>query len=192
MTTNNTAETTAESKTIALHYMQTLVDVARESFLILDAELRVISANPIFYETFQVKKKDTENAFIYELGNTQWDIPELRKLLEEILPKGKVVKNYQVTHSFETIGAKTMLLNAGQIDAVQLIILAIEDITERKQFEAKMLEHTKNCEAKVMKSTEELTARIAELESLNKTMIGRELKMIELKKENTDLRGQAT
>lgn len=181
-------ENTQEAKEIALHYMKTLVDVAREPFLILDAKLKVISANPSFYEVFQVRPRDTENQFIYELGNNQWDIPKLRRLLEEILPKDKMVKNYEVTHKFEKIGEKTMELNAGQIDAVQLIILAIEDITERTQFEKKILEHSKNCDDKVAQRTRELTERIAELESLNKTMVGRELKMLELKKEIDDLK----
>jgi hypothetical protein len=172
-----------ESKEQALHYMKTLVDVARESFLILDAKLQVISANPIFYETFQVLPEQTENKFIYELGNGQWNIPELKKLLEEILPKEKIVKNYEVSHAFEKIGAKTMLLNAGQIDAVQLIILAIEDITERKQLEKTLAEYTKELEVKVRERTSELTDKIKEVESLNKAMVGRELTMIELKKE---------
>ena len=64
--------------------METLVDVARESFLILDPELKVISANPIFYETFRVSKEQTEHKFIYELGNGQWNISELKSLMEEI------------------------------------------------------------------------------------------------------------
>ncbi len=177
-----------ESKEQALHYMKTLVDVARESFLILDADLRVVSANPIFYESFKVLREETENVFLYDLGNGQWNIPELKRLLEEILPEKKVVKNYDVTHVFETIGEKTILLNASQIDAVQLIILAMEDITERKELEKKMDEYTKRLEQKVQERTKELTVRIAELESLNKTMIGRELKMVELKNEVTDLK----
>jgi PAS domain-containing protein len=113
--------------------METLIDVARECFLILDPELRVISANPIFYETFHVSEKQTENRFLYDLGNGQWNIPGLRSLLEKILPEKKIVKNYEVTHVFETIGEKVMLLNAREIDTVQLIILAIEDITPRKE-----------------------------------------------------------
>ena len=127
-----------ESKKIALHYMQTLVEVARESFIILNSDLTVISANPIFYQNFQVKPVQTENKFLYDLGNGQWDIPELRRLLEEILPKKRVVKNYEVMHIFETIGQKTILLNARQIDSEQLIILAMEDITERKRLEGKL------------------------------------------------------
>ena len=177
-----------ESKKLALHYMKTLVDVARESFLILDARLRVLSANPIFYQSFRVTQKQTENKYIYELGNGQWNIPELKKLLEEILPKEKVVTNYEVTHVFEKIGKKTMLLNAGQIDSVQLIILAIEDVSLRKELEEKLAHYTEGLEVKVATRTSQLSDRISELEALNKTMVGRELKMVELKKEIESLK----
>ena len=176
-------EESIESKRIALHYMQTLADVARGSFLILSADLKVISANPIFYQIFQVSPKQTENRFIYNLGNSQWNIPELKSLLEKILPEKKVVKDYEVTHVFETIGKKTMLLNAGQIDSVALIILAIEDITDRKNLEEKMADYTEDLEAKVSQRTTELELRIKELERMNKIMVGSEIKMIELKKE---------
>ena len=172
-----------ESKEMALHYMKTLVDVAREPFLILGADLKVLSANPIFYKSFKVTAKETEGTLLYKLGNEQWNIPELKKLLEEILPKDKVVKDYEVTHVFETIGQKTMLLNAGQIDSVQLIILAIEDITEKKQMTMKLEEYTKGLEVVVADRTKELIARIKDLESMNKSMVGREIKMVELKKE---------
>ena len=172
-----------ESKELALHYMKSLVDVARESFLILDAKLKVISGNPIFYQTFQVTPVQTENKFIYELGNGQWNIPELKRLLENILPERKDVKNYEVKHNFQTIGDKTIELNAKQIDSVQLIILAMEDITEKKTLETKLSEHTKVLEIKVAERTKELADRIKELERINKIIVGREMKMIELKKE---------
>lgn len=183
MKNDKTKQGETESKKVALHYMETLVEVARESFLILDSDLRVISANPVFYQNFQVTREQTENVLLYELGNGQWNIPELRKLMEEILPDKKVVKDYGVTHVFETIGKKTILLNARQIDTVQLIVLAMEDITVRKELENKLAEHTKGLEAKVAQRTEELQKRVKELEELNKTMVGRELKMVELKKE---------
>ena len=176
----------AESKTpkeIALHYMTTLVDVARESFLILSADLKVISANPMFYETFKVEPTETEKNYVYELGNGQWNIAELKSLFEEILPKQNVVRNYEVMHDFETIGRKTMLLNARQIDTVQLIILAIEDITVRKSLEEQLAEHTKSLETIVSDRTKELASRVKELEQMNKVMVGREMKMIELKAE---------
>ncbi|MEK7622197.1 MAG: hypothetical protein AAB415_03385 [Patescibacteria group bacterium] len=100
------------------------------------------------------------------------------------------MKDYQVTHVFETIGGKTILLNARQIDSVQLIILAMEDITDRKNLEGKLTEYTHKLEGKVMERTKELVERVKELESMNKTMVGRELKMVELKKEIENLKKQ--
>src|SRR3989338_6556880 len=95
-----------ESKKLMLYYIKTLVDLARESFLILDAYLRVLSANPTFYQSFRVSGEETVNKLLYELGNGQWNIPELKSLLEEILPEKKEVKDYTVEHTFETIGEK--------------------------------------------------------------------------------------
>jgi len=145
-----------DSKELALHYMKTLVAVARESFLILDANLRIVSANAIFYKNFNVSKDQTEDKFLYELGNGQWNIPEFKLLMEEILPKEKVVKDYEVTHVFESIGKKTMLLNARQVDADQLIILAIEDITVRKNLEGELAARAEELEDKVIERTKEL------------------------------------
>ena len=172
-----------DSKELALHYMKTLVEVAREAFLILNADLEVIVANQVFYQTFRVSSSQTENKFLYDLGNKQWDIPEFRSLLERILPEKKVVKNYEATHIFESIGKKTMLLNASQIDSVQLIILAIEDVSHKKILEEKLTDYTKELEVKVVNRTAELELRVKELERINKMMIGREIKMIQLKTE---------
>jgi len=179
-----------ESKELALHYFKTLVEVARESFLILDQDIRVVSGNPTFYQNFQVEPDQTENRLLYELGNGQWDIPELRSLMEDILPDKKVVRNYEVKHDFEKIGERTILLNARQIDTVQLIIVAMEDITDRKNLESKLAEYTKGLEEKITVQTGDLTRKISDLEMMNKSMIGRELKMIELKKENAELANQ--
>lgn len=179
-----------ESQELALHYMKTLVEVARESFLILDSNLRVVSANPTFYENFQVSPEQTENVLLYELGNGQWNIPILKSLLEEILPMKKVVKDYEVKHLFQKIGKKTILLNARQIDidTAHMIVLAMEDITVRKELEQKLAEYTSELELKVAERTREIADRVRDLESLNQVMVGRELKMIELKKELTELR----
>lgn len=185
MNTQPPQNVTTESREIALHYMKTLVEVARESFLILDPELRVVLANPTFYENFQVSAALTENVFLYELGNGQWDIPALRSLLEEILPLKKVVKDFEVTHSFQKIGTKTILLNARQIDidTAHMIVLAMEDITIRKDLEQQLAAYTSGLEQTVAKRTGEIAERVQELELLNKVMVGRELKMIELKQE---------
>ena len=191
MQTNKKKES-KESQELALHYMKTLVEVARESFLILDSELRVVSANPTFYENFQVTPTQTENVLLYELGNGQWNIPILKSLLEEILPMKKVVKDYEVKHTFQKIGEKTILLNARQIDInkTHMIVLAMEDITVRKELEQKLAEYTTGLELKVAERTGEIAEKVKDLESLNKVMVGRELKMIELKEELKNLRAK--
>ena len=179
----------SDSKEVALYYMQPLVDVARESFLILDSNLRVILGNPTFYQNFQVTSEQTENKFLYDLGNGQWNIPALKSLLEEVLPEKKVVKDYEVKHIFQTIGEKTILLNARRIDTSQLIILAMEDITVRKELEEKLAQTAKDLAIKVDQRAKELAdERVKELEAANKSMVGRELKMVELKKEIEDLK----
>ena len=94
-----------------------------------------MNANKSFYNTFRVTREQTEKQFIYDLGNGQWDIPELRKLLEEILPGNSAFNDFAVEHEFQSIGRKKMLLNARKISEqepeAQLILLAIEDTTDR-------------------------------------------------------------
>ena len=182
------------SKELALHYMKTLVEVARESFLILDSDFRVVEANPTFYQQFQVSPKQTENVLLYELGNGQWNIPVLKNLLEDILPQKNSVKDYEVTHTFQKIGEKTMLLNAREIDidSTHMIILAMEDITVRKELEQKLVDYTVVLELKVAERTKKIVDKIKDLEALNKIMVGRELKMIELKKELEELKSTQT
>ncbi|MEI8229746.1 MAG: hypothetical protein WCG83_01250 [Candidatus Peregrinibacteria bacterium] len=187
---NNSTSVSQGDKDLALHYMKTLVDVSRESFLILDSHFMVIAANSVFYANFRVEPVKTENASLFQLGNGQWNIPALKKLLEEILPQKKTVRDYEVTHSFDVIGQKTMLLNARQIDTSQLIILAIEDITPRKELENQLAKISGDLAIKVDERTKELTEKIRELEAMNKTMVGRELKMIELKNEIAELKSR--
>lgn len=125
-----------------LSYYLEITETIREPFIILDNNLRVVTANEAFYNKFKVKKKDTESRSIYELGNNQWDSPELRELLENILPKHRALNNYEVTHNFPGIGRKIMLLNARQVDAKQLILLAFEDITQARQLKIDSAEMT--------------------------------------------------
>ncbi|MEW5706080.1 MAG: SpoIIE family protein phosphatase [Actinomycetota bacterium] len=120
----------------ARDYAESIVETVREPLIVLDANLRVVTANRSFYDTFKVSKEETENKLIYELGNRQWDIPKLKGLLEDIIPKNNQFSDFEVTHDFPIIGHKTMLLNARRIvreNRPPLILLAIEDITERKQ-----------------------------------------------------------
>lgn len=96
----------------------------------LDGALQVISASDSFYQQFQVQVKDTEGYKVYELGNHQWDIPALRCLLEEVLPKNESFENYLVEHDFPNIGHRKMRLNArriiSKIGEPQLILLSFE------------------------------------------------------------------
>jgi len=173
---------------VALHYIKTFSDTAREPFLILNSELRVVGANESFYKNFKVSKEETDNSLIYNLGNGQWNIPELKKLLEDILPDKKVFNDFEVSHEFPKIGSRIMLLNARQLDDTKQILLAIEDITLKREIEKKLANYTKELEKGVAEKTLELNVRIEELSRLNDVMFGRELKMAELKKEISELK----
>jgi two-component system CheB/CheR fusion protein len=119
-------------------YAEAIVETIPEPLVVLDANLRVNTANRCFYQTFQVSPTQTEHNTIFELGNGQWEIPQLRSLLEEVLPENNQIDNFEVEHVFEKIGRKTMLLHARKIqrtDDQQMILLVIQDITERKLFE---------------------------------------------------------
>ncbi|CAN5621646.1 hypothetical protein BH23PAT2_BH23PAT2_08090 [soil metagenome] len=127
-----------------LTYYQEITDTIRSPFIILDKDLCVVTANESFYSTFKVLKAETEGKLIYKLGNNQWDSPELRELLEDILPKNKIFNDFEVTHIFHNIGRKTMLLNARQIDSKHLILLAFEDVTESKKLQTDTTTMTQN------------------------------------------------
>lgn len=121
----------------ALAYADDIIKTLREPFLVLDSDLKVRTANRSFYETFHVSREKTENCFVYDLGNGQWDIPALRKLLNEVLSHNQSVQNYEVEHKFPELGLKTMLLNARPFPPdskyPELILLAVEDITAVRQ-----------------------------------------------------------
>jgi PAS domain S-box-containing protein len=123
----------------AQEFAESIIDTVREPLIALDQDLRVVTASRSFYEFFKVKPEETVGQLIYELGNKQWNIPKLRELLETILPQKAAFDNYEVEHDFATIGRRIMLLNAWQIQRVlgkeRIILLAIEDITERKKTE---------------------------------------------------------
>lgn len=123
----------------AREYAENIIDTVREPLIALDQNLRVVTASRSFYEFFRVDPKETMGQLIYDLGNKQWDIPKLRELLETILPQKTTFDNYEVEYDFAIIGKRTMLLNARQIQRVlgkeRIILLAIEDITKRREVE---------------------------------------------------------
>jgi PAS domain S-box-containing protein len=137
MTVRGPAEQQAQD---ALAYAENIIATLRQPFLVLDGSLRVRTANAAFLKTFHVSKEETEGRFVYDVGNGQWDIPGLRTLLEEVLPQNHSFQDYSVHHDFPQIGRKLMLLNARRLESTagrpELILLAIEDITERTLAEA--------------------------------------------------------
>jgi two-component system, chemotaxis family, CheB/CheR fusion protein len=126
-----------EAQTAALSYAEGIVETVRESLLVLDSDLRVITANKSFYRAFRTSRNDVEKKLVYDLGNGQWAIPALRELLEKILPENTQIENFEVVHDFPDVGHKKMLLNARRIyehgKRTLMILLAIEDITGRKK-----------------------------------------------------------
>lgn len=150
-------------------HIKTVVDIIREPILILDKKLCVLAANEPFYRIFHVEQKDTEGKFVYELGDGQWNIPQLKKLLETILPKETFFKGFEVSHNFPTIGHKIMMLNARKIYPTNskkekssaellppIILLAIEDVTAMITIAKKLADHTNALEVKLAGQTDTL------------------------------------
>lgn len=114
-------------------YAEAVFTTIRESLLILDKNFRIKNANTTFYNTFHVTEEETEGKLLYDVGNRQWNIPKLRELLEEIIPRNSQIKDFEVIHTFPHLGEKAMVLNARRLvrklHSEHLILLAIEDIT---------------------------------------------------------------
>jgi chemotaxis protein methyltransferase CheR len=134
--------------------LDNFLDSIREPLVVLDFNLKVVKANRSFYRTFNVKPDETEGILIYDLGNGQWNIPKLRELLEDILPQNSLFHDFEVEHNFETIGRKIMHLNARRIyrksNQTQLILLAIEDVTDREYYKRDLEELVKNRTAELI------------------------------------------
>lgn len=132
----------------SLIYADDIIATMREPFLVLDHELRVKSANRSFYDSFQVSKAETENRLVYNLGNSQWDIPPLRQLLDEVLTHNRSVHDFEVQHTFPTLGRKTMLLNARPFPPdskhPELILLAMQDVSAVRERADELAEANRN------------------------------------------------
>jgi len=144
-----------------IEIFDSILSSIREPLVVLDSDLKVIKANDSFYQTFTVEPRETEGVLIYDLGNRQWDIPKLKELLEDILPQNSAFHDFEVEHNFETIGPKIMHLNARRIyresKQTQMILLAIEDVTEREYYK-------RNLEELVEKRTSEIRVAREEAE----------------------------
>ena len=126
-------------------YLKQIIDNVPNPLLVLDAGLEVLLANQTFCTDFRVSQAETTGKLFYSLGSKRWNIPTLRKLLEEVLPNRGRVKDFEVTHEFPETGRRTMLVNGRRIEDIAgggpaMILLALEDITERKQAEESLKE----------------------------------------------------
>ena len=117
-------------------YADAIIETLREPLIVLDRDLHVRKANQAFYDGFHVSPDEAEGRLLYDLGNGQWEIPKLRTLFEEILPKDNRSHDFKVEHDFERLGRCTMLLNARRLNredgSTDLILLTIENVTERQ------------------------------------------------------------
>lgn len=174
------------SRDDVLRYVQSLADIARESFVILDVDTRIVMANPVFYRSFHVSPAQMEGKPLFDVDDGRWDIPDLRTLLQRILQGEAAVKDFRVAQKFSSVGARVLLLNASRIYPATLIVLAMEDVTDRERVAVE------GSNARGGEYMEDILGRIEQLEAINRMMIGRELKMIELKDEIAALQKKYT
>lgn len=137
-------------------YIKTVVDIVREPILILDKNFQVMAANECYYQTFKVTKEETEGKLVYELGGGQWNVKELKKLLENVLPNHTFFKGFEVQANFPGIGKKIMILNGRQIAVKdnkagegEIILLAMEDMTEMMLVADLLADHSNTIKAKM-------------------------------------------
>lgn len=160
----------------AMEFADAIVNTIREPLLVLDGDLKVRSANRSFYTAFNVKPKETEGVFIYDLGNRQWDIPQLRQLFSDIIPHNTAFDDFEVEHEFPRIGKRTMLLNARRIpkppEKPRFILIAIEDITDRKCQEVERNNYRKHLEQLVKERTAELVKALSNCKDMKAHMTG--------------------
>lgn len=138
----NALKLSAATVEAARNYAEAIVETVQVPLVVLESNLRINKANRSFYETFQLSPSETAQAIFFEVCNGQWNIPRLRSLLEETLTNDRSLQSLEVKHNFERIGYKVLLLNAQKIiqdGEAERILLSVEDITERKQFEAERL-----------------------------------------------------
>jgi len=128
---------TGEAIQDALAYAESIIDTIQEPLVILDSYQKVKKVNHAFYKTFKIPIEDTKDRSLYELGNGLWNIPRLKELLEEIISRKNQFKDFEVEQEFPDVGPKVMSLNACRLNraGVDMILLAMEDITERKKLE---------------------------------------------------------
>lgn len=138
-------------------FAQMIVDTVREGLLVLDLDLRVVAANESFYRFFDIRPEETLDRLVYNVAGGAWNVDELRKLLEQILPDKKAFSEYEVAVESEEIGERIFLLNARQLDDHALILLTLENVTELRQSRRALEERVKERTRKVRELASALT-----------------------------------
>jgi two-component system, chemotaxis family, CheB/CheR fusion protein len=155
-------------------YAESIVATIREPLIILDTKMLVKTANKSYYDKFKITEEETEGKLFYDLQNGQWNIPELRKALDKILVDQKKIADFEIKRGFGFLGERIMLLNASRIyrkdDTEQLVLLAIEDITETKKLEAELQKFTYELENLVEERTNNLKEVNISLKNSNENL----------------------
>ena len=194
-TTNQEMQTRIDLLNESYEYSDAIISTMHEPMLVLGKDLRVKSANKAFYQKFEVAEEETVGVLLYDLGNKQWNIPALRELLEDIIPKNSQFLNYEVKHTFLNLGEKIMSLNASRIiqkaHREQLILLIIADITEvrrllmEKELIEKELHKKENFERKTekLKLEKAVDTRTRELKEANVSLVDKNKELLNMNKE---------
>ncbi len=190
-TTNQELQTRNELLHESYEYAEAIITTINEPLLVLDKRLCIKSANKAFYDKFKVRDEETVGVLLYDLGNKQWNIPRLRELLEDIIPKNAFFNDFELTHNFPGIGEKIMLLNARRIaqktHQEQLILLAINDITESALLQRKEKERLKKdiseSELYNLKLEKAVGERTKELAQVNEILAGKNTELERINKE---------
>ena len=175
ITTNQELQSRNELLNESYQYSDAILANIHEPLLVLDKDLRVVSASKSFYKKFTLTPEETEGILLYDVGNKEWDIPALRQLLEDILPKNSEFQDFEVVHTFPRLGEKIMLLNANRIiqkvHHKQLILLSIADITEVRKKALEFITKEKNLLARQNQVLEKaVEKRTNELKKVNETL----------------------
>ncbi|MBA4167924.1 MAG: PAS domain-containing protein, partial [Chitinophagaceae bacterium] len=174
ITVNQELNDRNEQLNLSRLYAESIVTTIREPLIILNKNLRVISANRSYLNKFHTTGEEIEGKLLFDLGDKQWNIPRLRKMVEKILPGKTSIVDFEVMRNFQDAGERTLLINATQIfrdnTQEQSILIAIEDITEKRKTDKELQSFAEELEKQVLERTASLNEAVTELKHSNKNL----------------------